>query len=341
MTLTRPRSTSSFTPISPVVKRPRPTDCSTDLQCLNPSSPQPSPSLPPPALTWDTLPIDALDPILDHLCLSSIHDLRLAGVGATSIPTHIHLHRVTRARIRELHLIWRSMSLDDLNPVFEHFFPSDLHSPSGHAIVRPLLRTVVRGETHARLDTTAHSPYPWPPPPTFMSQLPLLALSTIDRPVARAISRNMPELRALFLRYPQRPQSSFPWPRLSLLPIHLVSCRELCLLDISGHAFHLFPPVILQMSKLEVLILSRNSFLKHLPDDIGLRLPMLKILMAKQCALSTLPRSLLIRLEKSCHVYKDTAGLNVADCNFPNGYINNVVSQAEFPELRSQIQPQP
>lgn len=277
----------------------------------------------PVVFRLEDLNIDAVECIVKHLSLSDIHNFRLAGMGASSKTIHSSLYREVRFRVAELQIIWQVMTYVDIRcSLWTYARSYDSYKDPCQCAVIP---------TSGIFDPTTL------PLPSTVSASEGIYMSSVNGAVCKALANNMPQLRTLSVAYPRSPQSEFKWHQLDTLPDELGLCQNLQALDISGHLFVDFPEAVLCLSKLTRLSLSRNTELAFLPEDIGLRLPLLASIELEDTGLDRLPRSLLHCLERNMRDEIVNDHVRLAGTPLTMAYLHTAVNAREFPTLRALI----
>lgn len=245
---------------------------------------------------WDNLFYELQDIILSHLSIADLANVREAGLGAVSIASRQRMHNHMRRRCANLKPLWLTWS---------------------------------RGTRRyrSRLDPELCKPV------EFTSKVSQLCLT----PTAKGIPDSICEMRALkSLDISRTPHSAMLGnsPPLKTLPQSLALCQGLLELRMSHHAFETLPDCVLQLRNLRRFELEYNTNLKSLPEDIGTRLFQLQFLGLSGCSLiSTLPASLLQRLETCLTTQRCRSPLLLTSRFFEDNYLVNTITQDKYPRL--------
>lgn len=103
------------------------------------------------------------------------------------------------------------------------------------------------------------------------------------------------------------------------LPLQIIRCQRLLLLDCSHNSFRSVPDFIVNIKSLKYLSFANNSYLTKLPQNLGSLLHIVSVNL-QACALTSLPTSLISRVVSADKFY-----LHVTGNNFPPRYIERLV----------------
>lgn len=285
------------------------------------------------------LPVDLIDRILDYLCITDIHRLRRAGAGAGDSQTHQHLHKVMLARVACLHPIWSMMTLGDVEINFSCFLPKGWPAFRVQDRVLSMLHTGLPRRYAGEIPNTRLPLMgAWPPPPSFVAMMRVLHISRVDEAVATALSREMPRLTQLVVGECCRPSEQVVLKSQRDLPLQFAACQTLRCLALDCDLRHV-PEAILRLGNLVDLNLDGNKQLHELPEDMGSRLPKLRLVTFRFCPLSRLPRSLLLTVRRNfCerHVKENPGcyGIVVDDFLFPREVWRDILGEERPPVYR-------
>lgn len=209
---------------------------------------------------WDSLCYELQDMILKHLSIADLANVRIAGLGATSVASRKRLCDMMVRRCRALHPLWKIWTKGTPK------FPTS----GDRANCLPI---------------------------EFTSQVQKLVVSPSNSGIPDSICE-MRALRYLDVSRPQNGMFLGLPPPLTTLPASLATCQGLLELRMSHHNFEFIPECVLKLRNLRRFEIESNVNLKCLPDDMGIKLENLTFLNMRECRkVKVLPASLLARLE--------------------------------------------
>lgn len=251
---------------------------------------------------WDDLCFELQDMILDRLSIGDLENVRLAGLGATSVAARERLRAHMRRRCQAVRPLWKIWSKG--TPKYQ--------TKSLRSECRPV-------EFTSDVSRLCVAPDADGVPDSICE---MRALRSLD------ISRTH---HSAFLGLP---------PPLTALPLALARCQGLLELRMSHHNFEVIPACVLRLRNLRRFELEYNTQLKALPEDIGIRLPKLTFLNIRGCRkIKALPHSLLERLEQAISGrQRHKIPLLVTARHFGEGYLSKTIAADRFPKLAEYLE---
>lgn len=246
---------------------------------------------------WDDLCYELQDMVLAKLSIADLANVRLSGLGATSIASRERLRSHMRRRCAAVRPLWKIWSKG--TPKYQ-----------------------TKAERRACM------------PVEFTSRISRLCVSPDVGGVPSSISE-MHALR--FLDISRTHHSAFLGlpPPLTKLPSALGSCLGLLELRMSHHSFERIPDCVLRLRNLRRFELEYNAHLKELPDDIGTRLSKLTFINIRGCRkIKKLPTSLLDRLELAVSGrQRHRVPILVTGRFLGHDYLEKTLTIARYPQL--------